>query len=121
MYPAGVGQLIEGWSKNFATGAAATNPVVLVLIVAWLSGCIAACWSLVVAPSVVSVSVYIAYSIQLWLLARRVGRFGVWAVVLFPVPLAFFLLVFVRSLVLTYVVRSVRWKGRRLPARSRPR
>jgi 4,4'-diaponeurosporenoate glycosyltransferase len=52
----------------------------------------------------------------LWWLLRRVGRFSPWTAVLFPLPLLFFLAIFLRSLIATFVTRSVRWKGRRLAA-----
>jgi 4,4'-diaponeurosporenoate glycosyltransferase len=43
---------------------------------------------------------------------RRTGTFRWWTWAVFPVPLLAFGLVFARSLVLTRVLRSVRWKGR---------
>jgi 4,4'-diaponeurosporenoate glycosyltransferase len=113
MYPRGLGQLVEGWTKNFAGGAAGTRPLTLLLVVAWMAGAIAAA----VAPLTTSragVVLYAAYAAQLAVLFRRVGRFGVATAVLFPIPLAFFLAVFLRSIVLTFVRREVAWRGRRV-------
>lgn len=106
MYPEGLGQLVEGWTKNFASGAGATRPLTLLLVVAWLSGCISAPF--------VSPWVYAAYVVQLAWMFRRIGRFGLLTAALYPVPLAFFLAVFVRSIVATRIRRTVRWKGRDL-------
>lgn len=120
MYAQGVGQLVEGWSKNFAAGAGATRLVTLGLVVAWLSGCIMAGWGLVTEPSPGAVLVYVAYGLQLWWMLRRVGRFHPGAGLLFPLPLAFFLAVFFRSVVLTHLWGKVPWKGRTVATRSPP-
>lgn len=121
MYPGGVRQLVEGWTKNFATGAGATRPLTLALISVWLSGCISAAWYLgagTIGPGPAA-ALYAAYAAQLaWMLAR-VGRFGAATPLAFPVPLAFFLVVFARSLVLTHVRGEVRWRGRAVPAGRR--
>ncbi len=117
MYPEGLGQLIEGWTKNFAGGAASTRLFTLVLIVAWLSGSIVAAASPVLDEPNVSVPLYGAYAAQLHLLLRRIGRFGLLTALLFPIPLAFFLVVFLRSTVLTFIRREVRWRGRTVSTR----
>ena len=106
MYPDGLGQLIEGWSKNLAGGAGKTRLATLGLVVAWISVCIQAPW--------LGWLVYAAVVVQLAWMARRVGRFGVLALLLFPIPLAAFLAVFVRSVFLTIVRRRVTWKGREI-------
>jgi hypothetical protein len=54
--------------------------------------------------------VYTAYAVQLLVLTRRVGRFS-WINVLFPVPVLFFLGVFVLA-ILNLERGQVRWKGR---------
>jgi 4,4'-diaponeurosporenoate glycosyltransferase len=121
MYPGGARQLVEGWTKNFATGAGATRPLTFVLISVWLSGVISAAWYLGAGTigRGAAVAVYAAYAAQLaWMLAR-VGRFGAATPLAYPVPLAFFLVVFVRSLVLTHVRGEVRWRGRAVAAGRR--
>ena len=128
MYPGGLAQLVEGWSKNFATGAGAARPTTLALVSVWVSGCISAGWYLGSALAgrgavglAAAAAVYVAYAGQLaWMLAR-VGRFGAATPLLFPLPLAFFLAVFARSLVLTNVRGEVRWRGRAVPTARRAR
>lgn len=124
MYPAGLGQLVEGWTKNMAAGAGATPAPVLLAIVAWLSGVITAA----AAPALAlagrwswgfAVVLYGAYAAQCAHLFRRVGRFGVLSSLLFPVPLTAFLVVFARSVVLTLGVGRVRWRGREIEVRRR--
>jgi 4,4'-diaponeurosporenoate glycosyltransferase len=110
MYSHGLKQLTEGWTKNFAGGAAGTRPLTLVLVVLWLSGAIAAI--------VTSPVLYVAYAVQLAIQLRRVGRFSPLTAALYPIPLAFFVAVFLRSLVRTFVRRQVTWRGRTIRTRT---
>jgi 4,4'-diaponeurosporenoate glycosyltransferase len=129
MYPDGLGQLVEGWTKNFAAGAGAARPLTLVLVVAWLSVCIQGAWWLARLPFVggpgegpwFALLAYGAVVAQLAWMFTRVGRFGWSTPLLYPIPLAAFLLVFGRSIALTTVRRKVRWKGREVPTRLRRR
>jgi 4,4'-diaponeurosporenoate glycosyltransferase len=108
MYPGGIGQLVEGWSKNFAGGASSVRPLTLLLIFVWLTGCL---------TGVLNPVFYAAYAGQLYWMLRRVGRFGIVTAVLYPVPLLFFLAVFCRSGFLTLVRGEVRWRGRTIRTR----
>lgn len=121
MYPGGPAQLVEGWSKNFASGAGAARPLTLALVTVWLSGCISAAWHLGAGtPSrPAAAALYGAYAVQVaWMLARA-GRFGWLTAAAYPVPLAFFLAVFARSVVLTNVRGQVTWRGRAVPTGRR--
>jgi 4,4'-diaponeurosporenoate glycosyltransferase len=120
MYPAGVRQLVEGWTKNFATGAGATRPVRLAAIVAWIIAAGSAVGLLSDAavgalPWWVALAVYGGFVAQFLAMFRQVGRFGVPAAVLYPALVLFFLGVFARSAWRTYVRRSVEWRGRIIP------
>jgi 4,4'-diaponeurosporenoate glycosyltransferase len=112
MYPGGLGQLVEGWTKNIASGARVTRPSTLLVIVLWLSLCIEAAWWLVIDRDATAIAIYALVVVQLGWMLRRIGRFGVLTPALYPVPLAWFLGVFVRSSYLTLIRRRVRWKGR---------
>ncbi len=112
MYPGGLGQLVEGWTKNFAAGAAAARPATVALTSAWLAGCITAAWDLARRRDGGAAGRYLAHVLQLWWMLRRIGTFGWWPAAAYPVPLAFFLAVFTRSVVLTRLRRAVTWKGR---------
>lgn len=117
MYPDGLRSLIDGWTKNFASGAAATALPRLAAIVVWFTAMGSAALELVdaargladVAPAV---AMAFAFVVQLVVLFRQVGRFGVLTALAYPVLLVFFVAVFVRSLWRTHVRRSVEWRGR---------
>ncbi len=114
MYPAGLSQLVEGFTKNFASAAPSVRPLTLVLLVAWLAALSAPLVLVADAPAVAA-GCYLIAAVQLGVLLRRLGTFGAVTAALYLAPLAIFVAVFTRSLVATFVRRRVRWKGRDLP------
>jgi 4,4'-diaponeurosporenoate glycosyltransferase len=118
MYPNGIREMVEGWSKGFAIGAGKTPLPLLLAIIAWIgSGISATVWTIEAVSSLHSVAIiawplaYLACVIQLYWMFARVGTFRFYTALLFPVPLLFFIGVFFRSVILVYVRRSVTWKG----------
>lgn len=127
MYPRGLPQLVEGWSKNLAGGALLTAPLPTLGAVAWVSGVAAAAlaggaavagaarghpvaWEAVVAWA--AVSAHLAWAL------RRIGSYRWWVPAAFAVPLLAFMALFVRSLALRGVRRRVRWRGRDISLRG---
>ena len=110
MYPDGFGPLWRGWAKNLGGGAGATHPIVLALVIAWMSGLLQAPFT---APWL-----YGVFAVQLWWLFRRIGSFGVVTALLYYLPLVFFLAVFAWSTVVTVLGRPVSWRGRSVPTRG---
>lgn len=128
MYPEGVHDLVEGWSKGFAAGASAVRPLSLLLTAAWITGCFQASlapWhaadATVHALGWWYLLAYLLYALQIGWMLRRVGRFWAATWLLYPIPLAFFTLVLLYSLLLRFVVRRARWKGRVVLWRGAPR
>lgn len=129
MYPHGAAQLIEGWSKNFAAGAAATPPLRLLAIAAWISGLIetgavtiAGVITLLLegaAPSWPHVVFYGLFAVQLWWMLRRIGNHHAIAW-LHPIAAFAFVAICARSVLLQWRGEAT-WKGRRVAtARQRP-
>lgn len=118
MYADGLGQMVGGLAKSFASGSRAVPAWLLAAIILWVAGGVS------VTRNLVSVSLAgaetlplwialdLAYAVQLRRLLARIGNFGWWPALLFQLPLAFFLGVFGLSLVQTLGRRRVRWKGR---------
>lgn len=120
MYPAGIGQLIEGWTKGLGAGGWRTPPLVAVASFAWVVGALQAAGHLASAfgrgsPARRSAAVYGAWAAQVAWMLRRVGRFGPWAAALYPIPLAAFVALFLRSAVLFTLRRPRTWRGRTVP------
>ena len=125
MYPGGLGDLVVGFDKNFATAAGEVRWPWMLAVVLWLSGLFWAAWclpaSLLGWPLVGDPEpwrhavVYGAYALQLMVITQRVGRFR-WSPLVFPVPVLFFLGVFLLAIV-NLERGSVQWKGRSVSTR----
>jgi 4,4'-diaponeurosporenoate glycosyltransferase len=122
MYPNGPGELVGGWTKGLATGAAHTPPLTMALTVGWITGAfiaaLALAYSLLLPPDGVLIAVsgiYALYCGQLFWMARRIGNFGVMSCVLFPVHLLFFSWIYLRSFLAVFIRKKVTWKGRDIP------
>lgn len=123
MYPAGLGSLVDGFGKNLGSGARDASPAVLLPMIGWIAGCfIVASWLLyrlaADAPTWVSVLpwalLYLLYALQIFWMLQRLGNYGAFTALLYPAPLLFFAAVFLVSLLRTFLVRRVRWKGREI-------
>ena len=126
MYPNGIKELINGWSKGFAVGAVKTSIPLLVLIVAWISGSIGTTRNLVeaiAATNNVQIAIwgglYVLFAAQIYWMLVRIGNFKFYTALLFPIPLSFFVLVFTYSFVRIFLARSVKWKGREIDLRHK--
>jgi len=125
MYPDGLMDLADGWTKNFARGAMSTDLLILLMMVAWISGACASVDAVSKWPSegpsawaLAGSLAYSAYVLQIWWLLRQMGNFGLGTALTYPVSVIFFTFVFIRSLYRTLVRKSVRWKGRSIPVRA---
>ena len=123
MYSGGLRQLLQGWTKNFATGASKTSLPLMLMVVLWLSTCISAViyfLKLTTDFSIINLAfaviVYCIVTVELLCAARHIGDFRKWAIVLFPVPLTAFLSIFLVSIFKKVFRIKVRWKGRNIEA-----
>jgi cellulose synthase/poly-beta-1,6-N-acetylglucosamine synthase-like glycosyltransferase len=120
MYPGGLGDLVIGFDKNFATAASQVRWPWMLAVLMWLSGLFWAAWclpaSLLGWPMLGNHDllpnglIYGAYAVQLLVITRRVGRFT-WINLIFPLPVLFFLVVFLLA-ILNLERGQVQWKGR---------
>ena len=125
MYPGGLGDMVIGFDKNFATAAGQVRWPWMLAVVLWLSGLFWAAWCLPASllgwpmlgdrNPLLNGLVYAAYVLQLLLITRTVGRFN-WINLIFPVPVLFFLAVFVLA-ILNLERGKVQWKGRSVSTR----
>lgn len=120
MYPSGLRDLVDGFDKNFATAAGEVSWLRMLAVLLWLSGLFWAAWCLLASlfslplvgnPSLTyNIFVYLAFAIQLAIIVRPVGSFGL-IVFFFPIPVLFFLVVFILA-ILNLERGQIRWKGR---------
>lgn len=117
MYPEGLSSLIEGWTKNFATGASLIPGWMLAMVSIWITGMFIAILS-GVAPFMWRDHAYgigfILTGFITFLLARKVGNFSLFTIITYPFALIFFVWLFVRSSIRLKKNKQVSWKGRTL-------
>lgn len=117
MFPDGLAQLCEGWTKAFADGAAASGPAVLLLSILWLSALCSAFLMLFLSPAswrLVFAAVYLLLALQIYGFAARLGQYRFLTCLLYPLPLCFYFALFGQSLYRHAFHRKVQWRGRQL-------
>jgi 4,4'-diaponeurosporenoate glycosyltransferase len=115
MFPEGFHQMSESWAKALMQGVADSGGVVLVCAILWIS----ALWSTVLLlishgnygrPAIAIV--YLLLGLQLAWIGRKLGSYSFLTCVLYPLPLAYYCLVFGQSAVRRALHRKTAWRGR---------
>jgi 4,4'-diaponeurosporenoate glycosyltransferase len=57
---------------------------------------------------------HVLYILQIYWILSRMGNYGLYTALLYPVPFVFFAAVFIISLRRTFFLREVSWKGRKI-------
>ena len=117
MFPQGLSQLSEGWTKAFADGAATSGPAVLAVSIIWLTALCTCFLAVIMAPGIWRARfavIYGALALQLFHQARQIGSFRLLTCLLYPIPLFFYFAVFAQSLYRKLFKRKVVWRGRAL-------
>ncbi len=110
MYPDGMRQLVQGWTRTIATGARFTTWWLAVATALWM-------WSLA-GGWLAEPIVYPLSAVQVWVLGRRAGSMHPLTALLYPLAVAVFAVIFVRSLIAIVFRRQVTWKQRSVNARG---
>jgi len=125
MYPEGVKSLVEGFGKGFGVGAQAMSFTGLILAVLWVAGGVGvtrqAIQALALGNSTLLTGwmlLYLLFALQYHWMLRRIGNFGILTALLFPLPLLFFVVIFILSILRTFLFRKVLWKGRSISTRQ---
>ncbi|MEW6517177.1 MAG: glycosyltransferase family 2 protein [candidate division FCPU426 bacterium] len=118
LYPGGIADLIRGWGKSFAMGAGQTPGIIMLLIIAWISGQVigtaffAQALILWTWPDfILWGTVYALFAGQVAWHLGRTGAFKWHTSAFFPIFLVFFLGIFSWS-ALVWRKRGMTWKGR---------
>lgn len=121
MYPEGLSQLVEGWTKSFAIGSTDTHPLVLGAVILWISGGFLTVgligyglYSNLLFSTIIGIGLTLLYFLQFYWLARKAGNFPWWVLSFYSILELFFILLFLWSLFRVNVLRTVIWRGRKL-------
>ncbi len=117
MYPQGWRELVDGWTKGFASGAGQTPLPILLLVIAWMIGLMTVPLGLAFAGQPqLWLGAYALCAAQVAWLLCCVGTFHWSAALLYPAPLIFYFVVFTRSVLRSRNKQTVAWKGRQISA-----
>jgi len=109
MYPEGLGQLVQGWTRSIATGTRFAPWWLSIAVVLWV-------WSLA-GGWLAEPLVYPLSAVQFWILGRRAGSMHPLTALLYPLAVVVFAWIFLRSLFALVFRREVTWKQRSVAAR----
>lgn len=117
MYSSGLKDLVNGWSKAFASGAGQISILSLLNIILWISGGFIITSLLIYSfltsfSSLIWIILYIGFSTQMLWMLKRIGTFRIISAFLFPIHLFSFCIIFGRSLIYKKLNKSIQWKSR---------
>jgi 4,4'-diaponeurosporenoate glycosyltransferase len=115
MFPEGFRQMSESWAKAFIQGAADSARPVLALAIVWISALWSTTFLMLMPPDYGRPSlalVYLLLALQIASLARRLGTYRVLTCLLFPLPLAYYCVVFGQAGMRRALGRKTMWRGR---------
>lgn len=121
MFPDGLIQLVQGWSKSLIHGSAGTHPVVWTAIMLWISAGLITPMSMVLASYsnsigslIISLGLSVIYGWGFSWLANKVGKFPLWSFFLYPFFILSFLILFIWSFVQVHIFHHISWRGRKI-------
>ncbi len=119
MYSGGLISLLQGWTKNLATGAAKTPIPLFLAVFLWVSSITSVPLQIIKYAILANTSLLVIYSILyiVWIfllavLAKRIGHFKIWIFAVYPILVIAFLGVFAVSMFRKIFGLNVTWKGR---------
>jgi 4,4'-diaponeurosporenoate glycosyltransferase len=121
MYPKSFKDLFEGWSKNFSRGSISIRWWVLILIFIWIASLNAVpleiirniAWGNSVQLMLLG-GIYILFAAMVYRIAYRAGSYPIYVCLLYPIYLIVFEVIFLYSIIATFITKTTTWKGRKL-------
>jgi len=112
-YADGVGDLVAGWTDRIVNARAA-HPLALLLTIIYFVGAASVAIRLFSNPTWAHFGWYTAYVLSLSICIRQVGKFARLAAALYPITLAFFIVIALRA---SLTMRGQRARGARAASR----
>lgn len=121
MYPRSFKDVFEGWSKNFSRGSISIRWWVVVLIFIWIASLNAVPLEIIrnavafnCTQLIILGGIFLIFAAMVYRVARNAGSYPVFVSLVYPVYLFVFEVIFVYSIIATFLTKSTTWKGRRL-------
>ena len=115
MFPEGFRQMSDSWTKAFVHGATASGGGVFASSVVWISSLWMAALLAVFSRSsfpTYFVLAYLLFGVQTYWFARQLGNYRFFTCLLYPVPLAYYCVLFARSAIRRAAGQKTIWRGR---------
>ncbi|SHN58684.1 glycosyltransferase [Fervidobacterium gondwanense] len=122
MYPNGIKQLLEGFSKNMSSGAITGGTFAFLLALIWMAGIYTSIQNITsifletnnILDVLIKTANYLIVALFIRLLSKDTGQYRIYDALFYPIHYIFFLIVFFYSLYLTLLKKQVYWRGRKL-------
>ena len=115
MFPDGFRQMSDSWTKAFVHGASASGGFVLACSAVWIASLwIAATFLIIPSPWAHNAFAlaYLLFGLQLFWFARQLGNYRLAVCLLYPLPLAYYCIIFARSALRRVAGQKTVWRGR---------
>ncbi len=119
MYADGFKSLFNGWTKNIASGASSMPIITFLMVFLFITSLVSVPSHIVIyaisfdLPWLLIYSVlYLIWIFVLLVLGHKIGKFNPLAIILFPIPVLFFTLIFIVSFFIKIFNLKYKWKGR---------
>jgi len=109
MYPKGLMDLIEGFSKNSSQGVMSLSFSKFLYLLIWFYGVFGS----FAFENPINLY-YLLFSFQFYVMTRRLGDYNLIDSVIYPIHFMFFIAVLIYSSIKTFLFKSVSWKGRKI-------
>jgi len=121
MYPRSFKDVFEGWSKNFSRGSISIRWWVVILIFIWIASLNAVPLEIIrksvaynCTQLIILGGIYLIFAAIVYRIARSAGSYPVYVCLIYPAYLIVFEVIFIYSIIATFLTKSTTWKGRRL-------
>lgn len=121
MYPDGLKSQAQGFIKNFSRGALSAGLISNMLTVFYITALMLVFIQTVIAvvnlsliPSIVYGTMYLFLSIHLMVISKKIGNFNPLMSIFYFLPLIWFIIIFLLSIIAKLFRLNVSWKGRKI-------
>ncbi len=121
MYPDGFNKLVQGWSKNQASVFIQIRLMIVLLVAIIIGMYIKIPIILIKALILKNINEIVIYSIFYWVLviilsisSKHIGKYKWYVYILYPIYLAFYLYIFLWSIIKRKLKIPMLWKGRKI-------
>lgn len=112
MYKGGFKDVFLGWSKSFGKGAISIHPIQFVIVFLYITALFSSTFNVYHYPLFTFL-----FASEFLLFGKTLGSFNTVLLILYPIHLFAFIVIFITSVFKTFFIKQVEWKGRKIRTR----